>query len=206
MATKKAKKPFVPPAASAVAGTAVDMEHGRYRIRAGLLNGIAMAIAYIAGRRIADATGADVEEAAANLRVLLDTNTKAELGQRVGGVPTAAEFREAFLLFGAKVTGHQRLMLQAQMVAKDHRRTAAELAKAAGYANYRLSNAQYGLLARKIGEELDYKPAAKASDGKPLWAFVLAEGEGDPDAGDFVWRLRDEVAAGLAAAPGIVRV
>ncbi|SLK07486.1 hypothetical protein [Novosphingobium mathurense] len=120
------------------------------------------------------------------------------------GVPAALEFAEAFEQIA--ITDGQKAMLDAHLAAPGHILTATQLAHAAGYASYEAANAQYGLLARALAEELEWTPAEQGPDGHPIWTFTLAtEGSDDEapvvalgDRAEWRWRLRPQVVEALS--------
>lgn len=110
----------------------------------------------------------------------------------ISGIPTAAEYRKALDL--VKMTDEQRAILAAHLKAPGYTLTATELANAGGYPSYSSANSQYGKLARKIAEELDWEPPIE--DGVQTWTFALATGADEGkliDSGEWRWRLRDEI-------------
>ena len=81
--------------------------------------------------------------------------------------------------------------------------TATELATAGGYDSYVSANSQYGALARKLAEELEWNPPE--FNGVPTWTFALATGADGESRADMEalgyeqwrWKLRPEIAAAL---------
>lgn len=133
-----------------------------------------------------------LDEAAATLQLLRGSD----------GFPTVDEIRAA--LPYVKFNKAQDAMLAAHLNAPDHILTATQLAQAAGYDDYAIANAQYGLLGRALAEELDWEPQ-KRKDGNPIWTITLAtdaDGEaregGKEIAGHWRWRLRPEIIAALS--------
>ena len=88
-------------------------------------------------------------------------------------------------------------MLQKQYRAPNHTITAAELARAMGYASYSAANLRYGKLGRFLAEALSYTPPVR-SDGTPRYWTTLAQGNPDLESGeDFQWIMRPELATAL---------
>ena len=119
------------------------------------------------------------------------------------GFPTVDEVRAA--LPHLKCNKAQDAMLAAHIHAPDHVLTATQLAQAAGYDDYVVANAQYGLLGRALAEELDWEPQ-KRKDGNPIWTLALAtdaDGKaretGEEIAGHWRWKLRPEIVAALSS-------
>ena len=76
--------------------------------------------------------------------------------------------------------------------------TANELAVAAGFSNWRVTNFHYGRLGRKVAELIGISPA-RYSKG-PLWTTALAEGfvqEAIGGGSMWVWRLYPNVRAAI---------
>lgn len=119
------------------------------------------------------------------------------------GFPTVEEVRAA--LPHLKCNKAQDAMLDAHLHALDHILTATQLAQAAGYDDYVVANAQYGLLGRALAEELDWEPQRR-KDGNPIWTLALATDadgkareEGEDVTGHWRWKLRPEIAAALSS-------
>lgn len=186
---------------------------GKYIIRSGFNAGVWQARALRGHQVVGDTQSGDTRQAAieavkANLSAR-DAAIRAERGR--DGSPSALEYAEAFDRIGRLPKGHEA-MLDAHLKAPDHLITATQLADAAGYANWSAANLQYGKLARRLAEELDYNPPLR-DDGTPIWTYALAT---SPDEGDlspdrflaalargleephFEWHLRPQVAEVLA--------
>lgn len=71
--------------------------------------------------------------------------------------PSADRFVAAFRSV-SKITDRQVQMLRLHYHAAERTVTAKELADLVGYTSYSVVNAQYGRLARLVGEQLDYNP------------------------------------------------
>jgi hypothetical protein len=141
--------------------------------------------------------GSTEQEAILAVKASLDA---ARLEQRAsrgpGGIPTAAEYRTA--MAAVSMTDEMRAMLNAHLWASDHILTATELAHAGGYDSYTSANSQYGTLARRIAEELEWEPPIV--DGTQTWTLALATGadEGEPtERAEWRWKLRPEVVEAL---------
>lgn len=118
------------------------------------------------------------------------------------GFPCAEEVREAFSQ--VSMNKAQEAMLTAHLASPGHILTATELAQAAGYKDYSVANSQYGMLARRLAEELGYTPS-ETTNSVTTWTFTLAESADlkapeeavEPD-GQWRWHLRPEVAEALS--------
>jgi len=110
-------------------------------------------------------------------------------------LPSAAEYRIAFAsVLPGSPQSHQA-MLDAHLNAAENRITATELARAAGYAGYEAANLQYGKLARRICEALQFTPPV-GNSGEPTFTYVLATSMKTPSQ-DWVWTLHEVVVVAL---------
>ena len=141
-------------------------------------------------------TGATEQDAIVAVKNALDATRSGQLALRCAGIPTALEYRA--LLATIIMTVEQRAMLDAHLRASDHILTATELAHAGGYDSYVSANNQYGKLARKIAEELEWEPPIFR--GQQTWTFALATGADDGEDSNtpnWRWRLRTELVEAL---------
>lgn len=182
------------------------MRYGRYTMIARTMAGVHRAVGYIGKRRITEATGDSIQSARENLRAELAARDRVEIEKRVAGVPTAVEYQEALEVLADKITDAQRAMLKAHYHAKkadvredraDRTLTVIELAKAAGFPDFGAANLQYGLLGRKVAEQLGYKPPIPDDRDDTVWTFALATGVRRIEGGLWEWTLRPEVADAL---------
>lgn len=109
------------------------------------------------------------------------------------GYPDANAVLAAFVQL--RPTDRQLAMLKAHRRAPGLLLTATALATAADYSSYATANAQYGGLGRAMAEELEWVSERRERDGQPIWTYALGLDGGHTEAGEFRWRLRDEVAA-----------
>ena len=154
---------------------------GKYSIRVGQQNGRWAARAFRGRQTITDrleaADRAGAVEAVRQALREMRTARRAERGS--DGSPSAAEYREAFSQVMPLHPNHLA-MLKAHLHAPDHLISATQLAAAAGYPNWNAANLQYGLLAQRVAEELDYEPPVRP-DGSPIWTATLATWPADGD-------------------------
>jgi len=101
--------------------------------------------------------------------------------------PSADRFVAAFRSV-SKITDRQVQMLRLHYHAAERTVTAKELADLVGYTSYSVVNAQYGRLARLVGEQLDYNP-----EPERLGTLVRFEKRHDV----WNWLMRPEVAEAL---------
>jgi hypothetical protein len=176
-----------------------ELKYGRYAIRTIETDKGWSGRAFRGGRVSGNIVSGNTEELTVlAVKAAIDAAKSNEISKRAeSGFPTALEVREA--INAIAITGNQRAMLNAHRAAPDRIMTATELAKAAGYANYSAANIQYGILGRKLAEELEWTPPAFG--GVPIWTFALATGaDGDTRAEsepigleNWRWQLRSEV-------------
>lgn len=179
--------------------------HGRYTIRAGVLNGKPTARAFLTGAR--QGSGFQLEEVADTVELAIDAartalntrdaDARAERRQLPNGwaVPTQAEFQAALSgLGGSQVSEAQMRMLLAHAHAGDKGLTASELAEAAGYVDYSAANLQYGKLGAEIAAYLGAPlPPSELRAGLDVATGVLAVSGTPRDDGSFVWVMHREL-------------
>lgn len=178
-----------------------DVVYGRYVIRALAAPGRVRVRAFLGRRAVGDAEGPSVGAALDVMRSKLDERDVHQCGGRLNGVPTAAEYCDAFTRLDAQIGPHHWLMLKALLAAPGQTLTATEIASAAGYASLASANVHFGALARLIAENLDYAPDVRA-DGTTIWTMALATGAdvgAQQEDAHRRWALRPEVAACLRA-------
>lgn len=145
--------------------------------------------------------GAAPIEATANTETAAANELKARIDATLGKVEPIKEYIRALkCLVLCKRADSDWAMLKAHYHAPNRTLTATELAQAVGFPNYSTVNLRYGLLGQAIYDEgLIALPAgARHPDGKPIYTFVIADGErleGD----NWRWTMRPEVADAIAA-------
>ena len=176
----------------------VDVTVGRYRIIAGRLDERCVARAFRDRALVVECGGRTVDAAVEAARAAIARHDHERLERRDAGVPLAIEYQEALdhVLPGAPAA--YALMLDAHRRAPNQTATAADLARAGGYADYEAANVHYGKLARAIAEYLGFRPQSRA-DGTPIWTATLATGDTEAKGGSerWRWRLRPEVVAAI---------
>lgn len=145
-------------------------------------------------------TGSTEEAAILAVKDYLDSAHEENVAQRgTDGYPTANDVESA--LARVDFTPAQRAMLTAHFWAPEHIMTATALAEAGGYDSYSAVNSQYGLLGRKLSEELDWQPPL--IDGVRTWTYTLATGADEAEPGDakdlshWRWKLRPQIVDAL---------
>ncbi|MBN2266736.1 MAG: hypothetical protein JW725_00145 [Candidatus Babeliaceae bacterium] len=88
-----------------------------------------------------------------------------------------------------KLHPYQRRMLQIHYHAPEHIMTATQMARAMGYRNWGGANLHYGVLAKRIGESLGWRPLPETN------LYVLAEFE--KPGREWHWIMRSQVSDAL---------
>lgn len=101
--------------------------------------------------------------------------------------PPADRYVAAFCVV-SNITDQHIQMLRVHYHAPERTVTAKQLAELVGYSSYLVVNAQYGRLARLVGEQLDYNP-----DPQRLGTLVRFDKRHD----EWHWLMRTEVAEAL---------
>ncbi|SAK73936.1 hypothetical protein AWB79_04296 [Caballeronia hypogeia] len=146
-------------------------------------NGSAQCWAWKDGKAPFKETAPTLEQAERQARDAID----AALGpaQGAGDVAVAAYIHALNAI--APISEGQRKMLVAHYRAPDRTITATQLAKAAGYTDYRGANVQYGALGKLIHEQHPVELPRRA-DQSLVYTFSIA----DPDAVDIGRALNEE--------------
>jgi hypothetical protein len=108
-------------------------------------------------------------------------------------IPTAAQYKKAFLAIRGKMHPKHFEMLRASYDASDHTISVKELARTVGY---KQAQQVYGRLGRLLCDELGFRPTMTAN-GKPVVTQVLAEAPNERSQESWEWTLRPQVAKAL---------
>ncbi|MSU88632.1 hypothetical protein GE300_03230 [Rhodobacteraceae bacterium 2CG4] len=182
----------------------VEVEYGRYLLKAGVQKNGALGRAFIRAKQgagiLCEVKAKTPDLAIEALKQALDETDRAARKNRRRDeklefdVPTVAEYQLA--LSKISPDGSYRSMLEAHARAGREGLTAGQLAEAAGYANFNAANLHYGKLGREVADFLGVAlPASTARPGEDVATGVLA-GIG-PEEGIFVWVMRPELRAAL---------
>ena len=112
---------------------------------------------------------------------------------------TTDDYRRALEAIDPSLTPGHRAMLRAHYNAPCRDLTAAQLAAAAEYIDYREANLQYAAIGKKIADYLDVDPPAHRSGGEPFCTAMIADGywtQGDED-DNWHWIMLPQVVAAL---------
>jgi len=108
--------------------------------------------------------------------------------------PSSPEYVIAFQAIIEDLSDSHVAMLKAHYLAPNRERTATQLAEAAGYSSYGAVNLQYGMVGKKLNEELPIK-LPEREDGTPIYTYALATaGDRSGKEAHWAWKLRPEVA------------
>lgn len=107
-------------------------------------------------------------------------------------IPTTQRYQEALTRLSASLSPNQLALLQAHHQTPDHTATAAELAQAVGFKDYRGVNAEYGRLGKLLREALDFK--GEGQESFVIAAFVAPGTQGNTE---WLWVMHPELADAL---------
>lgn len=147
--------------------------------------------AWAVGGSAFEANGANAEAVAATLRTAVD--------DALARTDPVEQFRCAFrALATAGRADSDWAMLRAHYKAPGRIITAAELAVAVGFPGHATVNLRYGLLSKALYEQglLALPADAKYPNGKPIYTFVIAEGE-RLEGENWRWTMRETVATAM---------
>lgn len=143
---------------------------------------------------VGDAEGSSLSEVLLKLKDLVDSR----LGTAAAKAPkpTAKAYLAALRKILPTLSDGHLAMLKAHYHAPNRVLTATQLAEAAGYSGYEAVNLQYGLVGRKLWDEIPTRIATDG-DGSPIYTFALADGDRSGPEAEWKWVLRSEVAAAI---------
>lgn len=174
----------------------IDIAHHHYRIVGGQGNGSCQAIAYIGKRKIYTTAGETVAAAVESLKVTLDEHLARLRQERVGGVPSACEFREALLALVPELPEKTIGLLVVHSRLPRAVATIGDLSRCSGQDEVMIG-AGYARLGRKLSALLNFFPEPNGLDQAftPVLTFAFVEMR--PDKAGAALRLRPEVFAAL---------
>ena len=175
---------------------------GPYTLVAMLYKGAFHGVIWKGGSKIEQFTGDSVDDCLGKVRGRVGELLQAEAVARGDASPSVSAAVAALHRVAPLLSQGQLRMLQAHFKAPDHRITATELAKAAGYEGYQAANLQYGRVGWLLYGELPTSLPRRASDGQLIYTCALAEQEDQrtSDEAQWVWKLRPHIAEALVAA------
>jgi hypothetical protein len=109
-------------------------------------------------------------------------------------IPTAAQYKKAFLAIRPKMHAKHLEMLRAHHAAPGHTISVKALGKAVGY---KQAQGAYGRLGRFLCDELGFEPTMM-EHGKPVLTQVLADAPGERHDASWEWTLWPQVVQALS--------
>jgi putative restriction endonuclease len=140
-------------------------------------------------------------EVTANTEIAAANELRARIDATVCTVEPTKEYISALKnLVQSKRADSDWAMLKAHYHAPNRTCTATELAEAVGFPNHSTVNLRYGLLGQAIydGGLINLPASARYPDGKPIFTFVIADGE-KLEGDNWRWTMRPEVAEAIVA-------
>lgn len=168
-------------------------EYRKYKLVARLIQGSYKGRVYDPnGEQLGDFDGKTHEELISTLRIFVDELINEKANSRTLA-PVASEYVQAFQNIINDIPDSYLAMLKAHYIAPDQTMTATQLAEAGNYKNWSSANLHYGLLGKRIYEEMPMKLEARA-DGTLIYTGALAtEGMASQNEKEWLWKLRPEV-------------
>lgn len=112
--------------------------------------------------------------------------------------PSVEECLQGFERILDKINPQQMIMLRAHYHSGGRAVTMRELAKAAGYADHKMANLQYGNLAKRLYQAMGFPALRSESSGKTYWIFGLGRFVGRSEFGlEMNCVMRPEIAEAL---------
>ncbi len=174
----------------------ITEEYRRHTLLAAFNGGVFKGRAWKDKKLLTEVLGESIDDVLNKLRKFVDGQFVAAASGRRQPANSAA-YVAAFRNILSDLSEGQLAMLRAHYLAVEHRLTAAQLAEAAGYANFNAANLQYGYVGKALYEEYPLEIPAYAN-GTPIYTFMLATGVGkNADEAHWVWELRPEVASAI---------
>lgn len=145
---------------------------------------------------LTEVNGADLDELVTTLKSYIDDIFLDKANSRTSP-PEVAEYIQAFQNILGELPDSYLAMLKAHYCADNRTITATNLAKACGYKNWNPVNLHYGLLGKRLNEELPIQ-LEKYPNGKPIQTFALATaGDRSQEEAHWQWVMRPEVARAM---------
>lgn len=171
-------------------------EYRRHKLLSALYEGKNVGRVWKGKELLSEIEGESIDDVLQKLRDFVDASFFAAIKERTGTLDSS-EYIKAFQSLLDDLSDGHLAMLKAHYLAPNQEITATLLASAAGYSSYGAANLQYGLIAKKLYEELPID-LPKRKDGTFIYTFSLATA-GDINDGEehWVWKLRPEVSSAI---------
>lgn len=170
-ASSRKHSPAPVPSAAAVADRTI-VEHGAYQIIAGRRQGECAAVGYLGNKRIATATGDSVDAAVSAVSQALDVRVSGLRAERLDGVPTEAEYREALGGLYRGLPSRMKAMLETHCRMPGAATALSDLARRFGVSENTVKLG-YGKLARGLSGVLDFAPVDDSIERRLLPLLCL---------------------------------
>jgi hypothetical protein len=102
------------------------------------------------------------------------------------------DYMDALITMSEKLPDNHLAMLQAHYRAPNHKISARQMAEAVGYPNVASANLQYGTLAGRLCDIINYRP--EGDNVYVLANLIRPEIEGNPE---WLWEMRPQLAKAL---------
>jgi hypothetical protein len=178
-----------------------SIKSGKYTLVARLYEGNYHGFLWHNGKVIENDRACSLDDAWTKVFARLYAHLSSDADSRKDLQPNASEARQAFINIASRLSVGQKAMLRKHANAEGRCLTATQLATAAGYKNFSAANLHYGLLGAMLYGEMP-RPLPTRKDGTPVMTYMIADGVDKETAseGEWIWKMRDDIAEGLAAA------
>jgi hypothetical protein len=172
-------------------------DYRNHKLLAMLHNGKYMGRAWDAkSKLLTEINGADIASILTVLRDYVDSSFSEKANSRTSS-PDVQEYVRAFQRMIGDLPESYLAMLKAHYRAPDRTMTATQLSKAGKYKSWSSANLHYGLLGKRLYEEMPMQ-LETLDDGTPIYTFALAtQGDRSEEESHWQWVMRPEVAAAI---------
>ncbi len=172
----------------------INEDYRKHKILAALHKGIYKGRCWNTdGILLLEITGSGINEVLTELRDFVDASFIEKANSREAP-PEAIEYVRAFQQMLGDLPDSYLAMLKAHYFSPNMSITATELAIAGNYKNWSSANLHYGLLSKRLYEEIPVRLPVRA-DGTQIYTFALATaGELSETEKQWQWKMRPEVA------------
>lgn len=175
----------------------IDIPYGPFRLVAATYKGVPQAVAFLGRLEKHRVNGASLEEALADLQVIVDQDRTTRAHIRADGVPSANEYGEAVLGLRNYLSDETKNLVRAHLRMPDLEASLSDLARTTKL-DRDTARRLYSAFGRLLGNALDFHPkvpaAVRLERGLATFCVPIEEVEDEQ-----LWRLRSEVAIPLAA-------
>lgn len=178
----------------------IDIPYGPFRLVAATYRGVPQAVAFLGRLEKHRVNGDSLEEALADLQLLLEKDKTTRATLRIEGIPTANEYAEAVLGLRNYLSEETKSLVRAHLKMPELTASLSDLARATK-CDRDTARRLYSSFGRLLGNALEFHPKVPPASRleRGLAAFCLPI---DEAAHEQRWQLRNEVAIALAAQLG----